>query len=357
MQRFLPRAVVVLLSLIAALGLAEWAVRTFSPQITGEVVFAYHPDLGAIPVPYQRGRKTSPHGVGYDFSHNSQGFRGNREYGPDKGQAIRILFVGDSFTYGVGVDDAQAIPRQVEEILRARNYTVEIINAGNPGKGKDYALRLLQVMGPQLKPDLVALCFFWNDYLDNADGEYFRLGENEELIPEKPRSLTAKKARIENLPGINWLLSRSHAANLVRAGIVNLLRPSGRIQHGKKYNPREVTFNPQLTGIFLKQVIAAVPGLGSDILFFYLPEEQEVNYYRKSGDTTSYEKSFFNLLKFQKKGVYSLTKPLSAIPGELEVPYWGHYNPRATLEVARYISGPMEEWLKTRQSRTGAGRP
>lgn len=350
MQSIFLRTSLVLVSILAALGIAELAVRTLSPQMTGEVVFGYHEELGAIAVPNQRGRKTSPRGEGYYFTHNSHGFRDSREFGPEKGAAFRVLFLGDSFVYGVGVNDEQAIPQRVEKILRSRDYSVEIINAGSPGKGTDYELRLLQVLGQRLSPDLIVLCFFWNDYFDNAQGEYFRLGKDERLVSKKPHSFTAKKAKFENLPGINWLLSRFQAANAVRAAMVNLLQPSGQIKASdKKYVPQKVNY--ELTGIFIKQIIATAQTLGSDILFFYLPDHLEVNYYKKSGETSSYENNFVALLKSQKKKVFSLTPALAAIPGKIELPYWIHYNPRATMQAARYISGPLEEWLKQQQSR------
>ena len=66
----------------------------------------------------------------------------------------------DSFTYGVGVNDDQTFPYLVGKILQAQNYSVETINAGNPGIGTDYELRLMQVSGDKLQTDLVVLCFF-----------------------------------------------------------------------------------------------------------------------------------------------------------------------------------------------------
>jgi lysophospholipase L1-like esterase len=352
MKRIFVPLVLVLISLLVVLSIAEWAVRTFRPQISGEVVYGYDKDLGAVNKPNQRGRKTSPLGNGYNFSHNSLGFRGSREYGPDKGAAFRVLFLGDSFTYGVGVDDAQAFPQRVEEILRAKNYSVEVINAGNPGKGTDYELRFLQIMGPKIKPDLVVVCFYWNDFYDNVEGEYFRLGKNGELIPRKPHSLTARKAKIENLPVIDWLLSWSQAANLIRAAAVNSFRRLGKPTIRSKYNHQVENFDKSWTRVLLKQIIITAKALKSDILFFYLPDEGQIISYRKSGKISFFEKDFDEMVRSQQEEPYSLTPALSAMPGKMSLPYWGHYSPAAHLEAARYISSIIEGWLKRQQNRS-----
>lgn len=351
MNRTFSGIVVILLGCFAAWGIAEFAVRIFMPQLTGEVVYGYHEALGAIPLPFQRGRKTPPEGPSYDFSNNSHGFRGSREYRDPKQADFRVLFLGDSFTYGVGLNDDQTFTYLVEKILGARNLSVETINAGNPGKGTDYELRLLQTLGPELKPDLVVVCFFWNDFYDNADGEYFRLGERGELIPQRPHSLTAKKAWIENLPVISWLLSWSHAANLVKVSIIDLVTRPSRVATKTKYKAESPKPNKQLTQVFISQIIKTAKAQGSDILFFYLPDEAQVDHYRKSGQISTYEQDFIDLVKAQKEEPYSLTAAMTAMKGRIDLQYWGHWSPTAHLEAARYMSGIIEEWLVKRQGR------
>ena len=342
MKKAFLSIVTILLGITVAWGIAEVTVKGYTPQLTGEVVYGYHEELGAIPLPYQRGRKTPPYGPSYEFNHNSYGFRGTREYHDPKA-APRVLFLGDSFTYGVGVNDEQAFPQQIEAILNAKGYAAEMINAGNPGKGTNYELRLLQIWGPELKANLVVVCFFWNDFYDNIEGEYFRLGEHGELIPQKPRSLTAKKTRIENLPVIRWLLSWSHAANLVKVTILGLLKRPSKA-HG------EVTYQaPQadikMTQIFISEIIKTAKAQGSDVLFFFLPDEQQVDQYRKSRQISVYEKDFIDIVKAQEEESYSLTAAMTAVEGRIALQYWGHWSPAAHLSAAQYMSGPIEAWL------------
>ncbi|MFI5329755.1 MAG: SGNH/GDSL hydrolase family protein [Desulfobaccales bacterium] len=360
--------ITILMSGLAAFGVVEMAVRAFTPQMSGEVVYGYDESLGAIPMPYQRGVKTPPEGPSYNFSHNSMGFRGTKEY-RTKQASFRVLFLGDSFTYGVGVNDDQAFPYLVEKILQDRNYSVETINAGNPGVGTDYELKFIQTLGEKLKADLVVLCFFWNDFYDNALGGHFRLGENGELIPKTPHSLTAKKVKIENLPGIYWLLSRSQAANLVKVSIVDFLRwlpktvakfknkpetpPADAKLYpgalpGSKYKAENPSGLKQLTQIYIIQLIKAVKAQGSDILFLYLPDASQVDQYRKTGQISSYEKDFFEIVESQGHKPYSLTSCLTGVKERMDLPYWGHWSPATNREAAKYISVRLEEWLQTR---------
>lgn len=85
-----------------------------------------------------------------------------------------ILMLGDSFTYGHGVNNEATMPYQVEKILNEEGYDVNIINAGVPGYGIDqeytYALRLL----PLIQPDLVVVNAHPTDVHDDNDNCLFK---------------------------------------------------------------------------------------------------------------------------------------------------------------------------------------
>jgi hypothetical protein len=343
MKTFLFKLTAVLAGLMVALGLAEAAVRLIRPQMTGEVVWAYRPDLGTIPVPNQRGRKVPVNGPIYTFSHNSWGFRGSQEYGR-KGAAYRVLLLGDSFTYGVGVNDDQTFAHYLQENFTAKKLAVEVINAGNPGKGTDYELRLLKTWGSKIKPDLVVLCFFLNDFFDNAEGQYYRLGSQGELVPQSPHSLEAKKARVENLPVISWLLSWSQAANLVKVSLINFIQGPNK---GPKldYPVAAPESHQELTRVILRQVAETARSLGSDVLFFYLPDATQVSRYRKTGVSSAYEKDFLELVRSLGEEPHSLTPALAASGATIGEPCWQHWTPEghyyAALEMGQYIEARL----------------
>ena len=53
--------------------------------------------------------------------------------GPAQAQSVRIVALGDSNTAGYGVGPQQAFPAQLEALLRASGYDVQIVNAGVSG--------------------------------------------------------------------------------------------------------------------------------------------------------------------------------------------------------------------------------
>ena len=153
MKNLLFRLIAVIIGFSVAYGLAEIAVRIISPQETGPPRFAFDPELGDIPVPWQKGRQRHPGGLRFHLQQQLPGLPGQPGVGPEKQAAFRVLLLGDSFTYGLGVNDDQTFAAELERELGERHRPAEVINAGNPGKGTDYELKLFQTVGAGLKPD------------------------------------------------------------------------------------------------------------------------------------------------------------------------------------------------------------
>lgn len=120
--------------------------------------------LGHAPLPGVSGiHATSEYE--HPFRHNRQGLRAERDFTVDRPASAtkRVLFLGDSFTYGLGSGDRETFALLVEEALDG----VEIVNAGCNGYGQREELAVLDTLGAVLRPDLVVLVFFWNDLEDN----------------------------------------------------------------------------------------------------------------------------------------------------------------------------------------------
>ena len=234
MKNLLYRFIAVVLGFSVAFGLAEITVRVLCPQEVGPPRFAFDQTLGYIPVPGQKARRNLPGVYDFTYSNNSQGLRGSREYGPKRPGTCRVLLLGDSFTYGFGVNDDQTFAHHLEQYLRQRNLPAEVINAGNPGKGTDYELKVFQTMGVQLHPDLTVLCFFPNDFQDNALAAYYEIGADGGLRAKKlDPGQEGIKAFLFHFPGYNWLISWSHAANLVKESAVHYLVARQNSQEGQ----------------------------------------------------------------------------------------------------------------------------
>jgi hypothetical protein len=72
-----------------------------------------------------------PQDLPYKFSTNRLGFRGSE---PSSKGSPSVLVLGDSFVFGMGVNDEETFPHQLEAALRANGYPQAVVhNGGVPG--------------------------------------------------------------------------------------------------------------------------------------------------------------------------------------------------------------------------------
>jgi lysophospholipase L1-like esterase len=99
---------------------------------------------------------------------NQFGLR-DREYESSKpANTARVLILGDSFTFGTGVPDNDAVfPRLLEKQLNAdpaaRGLSIEILNGGIAGSMTDQWVGLLRTVGASFQPDVILVVFFLRD--------------------------------------------------------------------------------------------------------------------------------------------------------------------------------------------------
>lgn len=369
MKNILFRFIAVIIGFSVAYGLAEIAVRSISPQETGPARFAFDSELGDIPVPYQKGRRHYPGVYDFSYSNNSLGFRGSREFGPKKPGDFRLLLLGDSFTYGLGVNDDQTFAFHLEQYLRQPSLAAEVINAGCPGKGTDYELKLFQTLGAKLQPDVTVLCFFCNDFADNARGEYYDLDADGQL---RARSLERNQRGIKsvllNFPGYNWLISWSQAANLVKQAAVDYLVKTGKDQGGAATAASSLVVsyesgfdgsgcsnnrNRRLTEIYVDHLKKAVKQAGSILVVCYIPISSEVETFREKQVLSRDELAIREIIEIRGGTLRSLTPLLASAPEPVGELYYaeGHWTPRAHLLAGRYLGDYIASQLQAKRLR------
>lgn len=137
-------------SFLVCLVIAEIVSRLFFPDTR----IRYVPDdeLLAVLEPNQEG-----------FIYLSDGSRapevrinelGLRGASPEKSAPRRVLVLGDSFTFGSGVEEAEMFTTVLNASL---GEEVSVVNAGHPGYGIYQIEILFQRLYPQLQPDVVVL--------------------------------------------------------------------------------------------------------------------------------------------------------------------------------------------------------
>lgn len=106
-----------------------------------------------------------------EYHHNSYGYR-CPEFEGD--YDFKIVSIGSSYTYGVGLPTKDIFHEKVAELIRGSGRTVVNWNLGQGGASNDYIARTLHLAVPKLKPDLVLINFTFpsrREYF-TADGTF-----------------------------------------------------------------------------------------------------------------------------------------------------------------------------------------
>ncbi len=103
-------------------------------------------------------------GVVYPWEVNEQGFREPRRIVPGRVPGVRrVLCLGDSVTFGWLIEQRQAYPAVLQELLAARAGPVEVVNTGVPGYSSHQMRRYLERDLLALEPDAIVTYAGIND--------------------------------------------------------------------------------------------------------------------------------------------------------------------------------------------------
>ncbi len=339
------------LGIAAALIIAEVALRLVAPQITGPVGLAPDSTLGAVPAPGLRGRKTIPGVYSYTFSHTPDGLRTTPASGGD--DAPEILLLGDSFAYGMGVDDDQTVGNALVETLAARGMTVRLSNAARTGAAPDYALRLFRERA--WRPSVVLYGFCYNDF-GNLQAEPFSRVDSAGTIHPIPPQMPYRvwmKLRLGEVPGYNTLRSHSHVVGLLASVSAMSRRGDALAPHEYDMDTLAVPTHyarereAERGRVYLEALRDESKSRGARFLSFYFPSAAQVAAYRRTNAFSTDEAIFLRILRSLKTDGMTLTPDLArsglAIP-EMYFPET-HWRPVGHALAARGMADAVQAAL------------
>ncbi len=292
MLRRTTRAVVLATTNLLVLGVAllgiEGAMRMFHVhfpaiprQEPGSLLWRHDPLTGWSHVPRTSGRLNLGGPDAGIVRINSLGFRG-REVTPRKDPGVvRVLVVGDSFVFGVGVDEEHLFVNRLEARLRdLTGVPHEVVNLGVVGFSTDQEYLLLRERGLALAPDVVLLVMCDNDFEGNALSfmylqyykPYFTIGADGGLVGGNipvPQLTRGQRTRL-------WLGQRSEAWNFVRSRESSWPRVRRLLDHLQVDVSRESKDEPvRLTFLLVQAVRDLAAGVGAQFLTFNTGERAE----------------------------------------------------------------------------------
>jgi hypothetical protein len=189
------RLAVACVSILVALVIAEVALRLFVPvqqeRDTEHVYFAYDAALGWLNKPDASGVFRIPSGTTL-INISSQGWRDSDPVMPKPAGIKRILVLGDSQTWGYGVNQTERYSDDFRRLLSG----VDVLNMGVSGYGTGQEYLLLREHGIAYDPDVVIVGFYSNDLYDN-------MATNNEDAYSYPRPVLLEQnntLRVSNVP-------------------------------------------------------------------------------------------------------------------------------------------------------------
>ncbi len=208
-------------TLAAALVVGEVVVRIAAPQNLSGTWRVLAPRGYPINKADGSSRHVGPWGdVRYRF--NAAHLRG----GPFGDAKARVLCLGDSFTFGWGLDEPDTYVARLQRLADARfgAGAFEFENGGCGGWGTAAAVAFLEDFGESVRPRVV-LVFLnsWDVGRSLYGGPFALSATTGEAEPRQAPPAVGGFARgLSSLAGYQWLLEHSHLVQFARASVVKM---------------------------------------------------------------------------------------------------------------------------------------
>lgn len=289
MKKWIGNIATMLFTTLIMLLVCELAIWFFLPQKLSPVKFMYDKDIGLIHIPNLKGSEFMPENYDIDFTNGDDGFRITHKGAMSDFINKKVMFVGDSFTYGKGVNDHETFAYKLQEAIS--KDSAQIINAGVEGRGTDHALRSYQFYKDKYQPNTVVYFAHYNDLADNIRDEYFKIVDDSTFTPKTFESQVGGiKLKLQNSKVYNWLISNSHFFSLLKSVLVGILMPDQIVRYEDGIDMDRAK---KITSGFITQLRKEVEADGRKFLAFYIPSVHDIKS-RAEGEGMTIQEEFFN---------------------------------------------------------------
>jgi lysophospholipase L1-like esterase len=221
LRRIIANGALLAGGLAVALVVAEVATRLFAPQPMSSSWFVYGPRGIMMNKASGRARDvlTAERTAYYEF--NSWHQRGREE---PESAAARVLVLGDSFTFGVGLAQTDTYVGRLQESLDKRPgpARIQLLNAAAGGWGTADQLAYLETFGPRLNPSAVVVFVnVWDVARARALAIYRVDADGRGLSPAASDARRHfLKSLLQDSAAYEFLLDHSHLVQLIRHALI-----------------------------------------------------------------------------------------------------------------------------------------
>ena len=333
--------ILVFISCVFVLLILEIGVRIFIPLVKPHIITR----SGTPGKPFFEGTFLSTEYT-IDIKINSEGFRDIEHELIKPTDVFRILAVGDSFTFGLGVQADLVYPEMLERILNEKNrhktFRYEVFNMGIANIGTLEELRIIKE-GIKYKPDLILLGLLaenrWNagngnDLCDNfkswcrsKDNKLIKLGSGGPFLKLKVKLIDYANS----LQGFLAEHSTLYFLVMTKKGTA-LRRQLIRFREDQKRD--EIDMGWDITKDTLKKINAIAQEAGAKFVIVRIPFLYDV--YNTKPDRVS--EILIEFGKVNNINICDLLKILRKNKNlDLYYPADGHWKPAAHMLAAKEI--------------------
>ena len=323
-----------LVGMVAALLLAEGILRAVGlghPYFSSPDLYQTSPDPRVL---FEMKPSFDGSSEGTAVQTNSRGLR-EREVpvSPSPG-TTRVLFLGDSVTFGSGVLAEEAFPRLLEAALTGAG-PVETLNAGVVGYNTLQELGRLEAVGPAYDPDVVVLTFVVNDLLES-----FSIFDHQ-YTPAPP--FAAQKV---------WLRRHSHLYRFVQGTYWRVAQDLRRAQTGPTEPLRKRERVDERLGQ-LQQIVEYTRASGAHFFLLLYPDNLgDPVSPGPSGDWLTVRQELLRFAEREAVPVLDLTDALGDVRDprarQFRLREDPHPSPEGHRAIADAASGPLLALLRER---------
>ncbi len=323
----------------SALVLLEIGVRIVSPQRSmGICVNEWDREAGTRLIPGLTGKLSCPE-YSIDIAINSKGLR-DREFPYEKPAGTRrVLCLGDSFTFGYGVEAGETFAKLLERALddsAAGGARWEVLNAGIGSTGTAHQLARYESDGRRYSPDIVVVCFCpANDFFDNISSGLYTIESDTLVRHDAVRTRARGIQRFTRfVPGYRYLSSRSHLLNLVRYRVAAMNYHELNRQVSQSAKPDSVVArHNEMTRRLLDAFERSCGRAGSEFVVMFMPPP-------RTGDAARWTAEMIAHCETRGIDVLDLAPPFEAARQEGIQTYYrfeGHWNATGHEVAARAL--------------------
>ncbi len=224
-----------------------------------------------IPPPYCKGRMASKDDFDIPFTLNNKGMRGPSDYVYDKNKdTFRVAILGDSFTFGMGVDSRQTASVILNKLLNSSGKNrYEALNFGVCSYSPLLEYIYLTHEAVKYNPDLVVLMLDESDVQDDYFYEPHIVRDREGNIAGCDPMVRNGRADIWE-----WCLKHSRLLYILDQKMFESLRKVQAIGFGnyiknklrKKRNKQEIILNKDIDNVRFDKFIMHREGKNKDVV-------------------------------------------------------------------------------------------